>query len=161
LLWQSFASFASFAVKNGTNPECQWHDIGRMIESTSRARIEAIGHEVFDGSITVHSSLGPGLLESTYQACLAQELRLRGLFVETQVQVPVAYKGVRLDVGYRIDLVVERSVIVDLKAVKQLHPIHEAQLLSYLKLADYRLGFLINFHVVRLRDGIKRMVNKL
>ena len=78
----------------------------------------------------VHSALGPGLLESAYQACLAQELRLRGLFVQTQVQVPIVYEGVRLDVGYRIDLLVERSVIIDLKAVKQLHPIHEAQLLS-------------------------------
>ena len=111
--------------------------------------------------MTVHSALGPGLLESAYQGCLTQELRLRGLFVETQVAVPVTYKGVKLDVGYRIDLVVERSVIADLKAVKQLHPIHEAQLLSYLKLADYRLGFLINFHVIHLRDGIKRMVNNL
>jgi GxxExxY protein len=132
-----------------------------MLISPSRAEIEAVGHEVFDGSMTVHSALGPGLLESAYQGCLAQELRLRGLFVETQVQVPITYKGVKLDVGYRIDLVVERSVIADLKAVKQLHPIHEAQLLSYLKLADYRLGFLINFHVVHLRDGIKRMVNNL
>ena len=132
-----------------------------MLISPSRAEIEAVGHEVFDGSMTVHSSLGPGLLESAYQGCLAQELRLRGLFVETQVQVPITYKGVKLDVGYRIDLLVERSVIADLKAVKQLHPIHEAQLLSYLKLADYRLGFLINFHVVHLRDGIKRMVNNL
>jgi len=134
---------------------------GRMIQSPTRAEIEAIAHEVYDGSMTVHSALGPGLLESAYQGCLAQELRLRDLNVETQVQVPVTYKGIKLDVGYRIDLVVERSVIVDLKAVKQLHSIHEAQLLSYLKLADYRLGFLINFDVLHLRDGIKRMVNNL
>jgi len=132
-----------------------------MLTLPSRAEIEAVGHEVYDGSIKVHSSLGPGLLESAYEGCLVQELRLRGLFVETQVEVPVTYKGVRLDVGYRIDLVVERAVIVDLKAVKQLHPIHEAQLLSYLKLGNYRLGFLINFHVLHLRDGIKRMVNNL
>jgi len=127
----------------------------------NRAEIEAIGHETYDSSMIVHSALGPGLLESAYQGCLAQELRLRGLHVETQVEVPVTYKGVRLDIGYRIDLVVERAVIVDLKAVKQLHPIPEAQLLSYLKLANYRLGFLINFHIVHLRDGIKRMVNNL
>jgi GxxExxY protein len=131
-----------------------------MLAHPTRAEIEAIGHETYDSSMTVHSALGPGLLESAYQACLAQELRLRGLFVETQVQVPVTYRGIRLDVGYRIDLIVERAVIVDLKAVKQLHPIHEAQLLSYLKLANHRLGFLIDFHVVHLRDGIKRMVNK-
>lgn len=127
----------------------------------SREEIEVVGHETIDSSMTVHSALGPGLLESAYHACLAQELRSRGLFVETQVQLPVTYKGVRLDVGYRIDLLVERCVIVDLKAVRALHPIHEAQLLSYLKLANHRLGFLINFHVIHLRDGIKRMVNNL
>ncbi len=127
----------------------------------SREEIEVVGHETIDSSMTVHSALGPGLLESAYHACLAEELRSRGLFVETQVQLPVTYKGVRLDVGYRIDLLVERCVIVDLKAVRALHPIHEAQLLSYLKLANHRLGFLINFHVIHLRDGIKRMVNNL
>jgi GxxExxY protein len=132
-----------------------------MDDCPSRNEIETIGSEIIDGSIKVHSEFGPGLLESAYEACLTQELRCRGLFVQTQVQLPIVYRGVRLDVGYRIDLVVERAVIVDLKAVKQLHPIHEAQLLSYLKLADYRLGFLINFHVVHLRDGIKRMVNNL
>ena len=132
-----------------------------MPTSRSRTEIEAIGAEIIDGSIKVHSTLGPGLLESAYQACLAQELRSRGLFVETQVEVPVVYEGIRLDVGYRIDLLIERSVIVDLKAVKAIHPIHQAQLLSYLKLSNHRLGFLINFHVVHLRDGIKRMVNNL
>ena len=129
--------------------------------SRSSAEINAIGRETIDGAIKVHSALGPGLLESAYESCLAQELRLRGLLVQTQVPVPVFYRGVQLDVGYRIDLVVERLVLVDLKAVKALHPIHEAQLLSYLKLADLRLGFIINFHVLHLRDGIKRMVNKL
>ena len=123
--------------------------------------IEVIGRHIIDGSMKVHSALGPGLLESAYQPCLAHELRSRGLFVQTQVQVPIVYEGVRLDVGYRIDLVAEHSVIVELKTVKELHPIHEAQLLSYLKLSNYRLGFLINFHVLHLRDGIKRMVNKL
>jgi GxxExxY protein len=131
------------------------------IRTPSRAEIEVFGRETIDGSIKVHSALGPGLLESAYEACLAQELRLRGLFVESQVAVPIIYRGIRLDVGYRIDLLVERSVVVDLKAVKQLHPIHEAQLLSYLKLAKHGLGFLINFHVVHLRDGIKRIVNNL
>ena len=127
----------------------------------SRSRIEVIGNETIDGAMRVHSTFGPGLLESAYQAGLAEELRLRGLFVQTQVEVPIVYRGIRLEVGYRIDLLVERSVIVDLKAVRALHPIHEAQLLSYLKLADIRLGFLINFNVLHLRDGIKRMVNKL
>ena len=127
----------------------------------SRTEIEGFGRETVDGSIRVHSVLGPGLLESAYQSCLAQELRSRGLFVQTQVAVPIVYEGHRLDVGYRIDLLIERCVIVDLKAVKQLHPIHEAQLLSYLRLSNHRLGFLINFHVIHLRDGIKRMVNRL
>jgi GxxExxY protein len=132
-----------------------------MAPALGRTEINAIGRHIIDGSMKVHSVLGPGLLESAYHGCLAQELRLRGLFVETQVQVPITYRSVRLDVGYRIDLLVEHSVIVELKTVKQLHPIHEAQLLSYLKLADHRLGFLINFHVVHLRDGIKRRVNSL
>ena len=132
-----------------------------MAPSPSRIEIEVIGRHIIDGSMKVHSGLGPGLLESAYQPCLAHELRSRGLSVQSQVQVPIVYEGVRLDVGYRIDLLVERSVIVELKTVKQLHPIHEAQLLSYLKLSNHRLGFLINFHVLHLRDGIKRMVNKL
>ena len=108
----------------------------------------------------VHTILGPGLLESAYLTCLAHELRKRGLRVEVQVPVPISYDGLRIGVGYRVDLVVEGTVMVELKAAKTLHLLHEAQLLSYLKLSDRRLGLLINFHVTRLKDGIKRIVNK-
>jgi len=114
---------------------------------------------VVDAAIKVHTQLGPGLLESAYQACLAYELRKRGLDVQTQVSLPVIYDEVRIDCGYRVDLIVEGSVLVEIKAVSKLLPIHEAQLLSYLKLGGFRAGLLINFHVPRLKEGIKRMVN--
>jgi len=114
---------------------------------------------VVDSAIKVHSALGPGLLESAYHACLAHELRKRGLIVLTHVALPVMYEDIKLDLGYRVDLLVERSVVVELKAVTRLMPIHEAQLLSYLKLGGFRAGLLINFHVDRLKNGIKRMIN--
>ena len=117
-----------------------------------------ITEQVIQAAISVHSALGPGLLESAYQTCLAYELRERGQAVETQVPLDLVYKGVVLDAGYRLDLVVEGSVIVELKAVRQLHPIHEAQLLSYLKLSGIKVGLLMNFHVPLLRDGIRRIV---
>jgi GxxExxY protein len=109
----------------------------------------------------VHSALGPGLLESAYEACLLHEVRKRGLQAEAQLPLPLAYDGVILDVGYRVDLLVEQSVIVELKAVEKLLPIHEAQLLCYLRLSGRRLGLLINFNVLHLKDGIKRMVHNL
>lgn len=107
----------------------------------------------------VHTALGPGLLESAYEACLAYELRKQGLSVETQVPLPVIYEGVRIDVGYRIDLIVAEVVIVELKSVGAIAPIHKAQLLSYLKLSGRKVGLLLNFNVVHLRDGLIRMVN--
>lgn len=107
----------------------------------------------------VHSLLGPGLLESAYGACLAYELGKRLFRVETQVGLPVVYDGQKLDLGYRIDLLVENSVIVEVKCVEAIHPVHEAQLLSYLRLSGKSVGLLINFHVARLRDGIKRIVD--
>ena len=113
--------------------------------------------QVVDSAMTVHSLMGPGLLESAYAACVAHELRARGLHVLAQVPLPVVYKGLGIDVGYRIDLLVERTVIVELKAVARVLPIHEAQLLSYLRLSGRRVGLLINFHVRHLRDGITRM----
>jgi GxxExxY protein len=116
------------------------------------------GH-VVDAAMRVHSTLGPGLLEGAYEACLAYELRKRGLRVLAQVPIPVVYDGVRIELGYRADLLVDDAVVVELKAVAKLLPIHEAQLLSYLKLSEYRVGLLINFHVRHLKDGIKRMVN--
>jgi len=106
----------------------------------------------------VHSALGPGLLESAYEACLLFELHKAGLRVEVQVPLPVVYERVRLDLGYRLDLLVENSVVVELKSVDAIEPIHKAQLLSYLKLSGKQVGLIINFNVVHLRDGIKRLV---
>jgi GxxExxY protein len=116
---------------------------------------------ILDAAIAVHTALGPGLLESAYQACLAYELTSRGLRVQTQVPLPIKYRGVCVDVAYRIDLIVEDLVVIEIKAVERLAPIHEAQLLSYLKLSGKRLGLLINFHVLRLKDGYKRIANGL
>lgn len=123
--------------------------------------LNRISGVIVDAAMKVHSHLGPGLLESVYEACLLYELGKRGFVVENQLALPVEYAGMRLDVGYRIDLLIERSVIVELKAVEKIQPIHKAQLLSYLRLSDKKLGLLINFNVVHLRDGIKRVVNGL
>ncbi len=122
---------------------------------------EEIGALVVDSAIKVHSALGPGLLESAYRACLAHELEMRGLDVSQEKPLPIRYKGAEISVGYRIDLVLNQKVIVELKAVERLLPIHTAQLLSYLKLSGCKLGFLINFNVLHLKDGIKRVVNGL
>jgi GxxExxY protein len=123
-------------------------------------KINDISGQVVDAAMKVHTALGPGLLESAYEACLVYELRKRGVKVLSQVALPVVYDDVAIDVGYRLDLLVADLVIVELKAVDRLMPIHEAQLLSYLKLGGYKLGLLINFHVLHLKDGIKRMVNR-
>ena len=123
--------------------------------------LNAISGQVVDAAMRVHSALGPGLLESAYQACLVHELQRRGLAVDTQVELPVYYEGMRVDVGYRLDILVQDAVIVELKALMKIIPVHEAQLLSYLKLSNYRIGLLINFHVPHLQDGIKRFVNHL
>ena len=122
---------------------------------------EEIGKLVIDSAMKVHSALGPGLLESSYRACLAHELELRGLDVRQEKPLPVLYEGAEISVGYRIDLLLNQKVIVELKAVEKLLPIHTAQLLSYLKLSGCKLGFLINFNVLHLKDGIKRVVNGL
>ena len=107
----------------------------------------------------VHSELGPGLLESAYQACLQYELREAGIRSETQVGLPVIYRGVKLDLGYRIDLLVENLVVLEIKSVEGISPVHQAQVISYLKLSGKSIGLLINFNVARLKDGIKRFVN--
>lgn len=114
--------------------------------------------QVVDAAMKVHTFLGPGLLESTYEACLGHELKLRGLSISTQYPVPLVYEGLNLEVGYRADLIVENAIIVELKAVDKLVPVHEAQLLSYLRLTGFRVGLLINFHEEHLRDGIRRRV---
>jgi GxxExxY protein len=121
--------------------------------------LDEVTEAVIGAAIAVHRALGPGLLESTYEACLVHELSKRGFSVERQKALPVVYDGVHLDCGYRIDLLVEGRIIVELKAVEQLLPIHQAQMLSYLKLSDLRVGLLINFNVMVLKDGVKRVVN--
>ena len=115
-------------------------------------------HNIIGAAIEVHRGLGPGLLESAYEACLIYELRLRGINVKAQQPLPVFYKDVMLDCGYRLDLLVEDQVIVELKSVKELLSIHEAQLLSYLKISNCRRGLLINFNVNMLKEGIKRFI---
>ena len=120
-----------------------------------------IGDIVLGGAMKVHSALGPGLLESAYEICLAHEIVKQGLSIKQQVLLPVQYNGLKLDAGYRLDLLVRNKVIVELKAVEKLLPIHTAQLLIYLKLSQLALGYLLNFNVVHMRDGIKRIVNKL
>jgi GxxExxY protein len=114
--------------------------------------------QIIAAGIEVHRNIGPGLLESAYEQCLAQELRIRGVAFETQVPLPVLYKGAALDCGYRLDFLVERAVVVELKAIDKLQPIYEAQLLTYLKLGGWKVGLLMNFNVPVLKDGIKRMV---
>lgn len=116
---------------------------------------------IIGAAIEVHRALGPGLLESTYQVCLLYELGQRQLRAECQKALPVRYKDIRIDCGYRVDLLVEREVVVELKSVSRIEPIHEAQLLSYLKLSDCRVGLLINFNVKQLMTGVRRLVNAL
>ncbi len=115
-------------------------------------------HDIIEAAIEVHRALGPGLLESAYHCCLRHELSARGMSVEAEVPIPIIYKGVHLDAGYRIDLLIEKSVIVEIKSIEQLLPIHEAQLLTYLKLTEVRVGLLMNFNVPLLKDGIKRRI---
>jgi len=123
--------------------------------------LNEISGTVVNAAMKVHSVLGPGLLENAYEACLLHDLKKHGVDVRSQVALPVHYDGEVIDIGYRLDLLVENKVIVELKAVEKVLPIHEAQLLSYLRLSDKRLGLLINFNVLHLKDGIRRMVNKI
>lgn len=115
--------------------------------------------KIIGAAIKVHRRLGPGLLESAYEACVAHELERIGLHVQRQKAVPLVYDSVKLDCGFRADLVVNHEVVIEVKCKEALHPVDQAQLLSYLRLLDLRVGLLINFHVVVLKDGIKRMVN--
>ncbi|MCH7399175.1 GxxExxY protein [Belliella sp. DSM 107340] len=120
-----------------------------------------ISQKIVGAAIEVHKQLGPGLLESSYEVCLAYELRQLGLNIQTQVTLPVIYKEVQLNAGYRIDILVENKVIIEIKAVDALADIHTAQILTYLRLKDLKLGLLINFNSVRVIDGLKRIVNNL
>lgn len=123
--------------------------------------IEKVFKQVLDCAFIVHSALGPGLLESAYQECLFYELSELGLKVEKQKPLPLIYKEIKLEVGYRIDLLVENQVIVEIKSVDALNDVHLAQILTYMKLSDCKLGLLVNFNVKLLKDGIKRVVNRL
>jgi GxxExxY protein len=123
------------------------------------SEVNKITEAIIGAAITVHRRLGPGLLESAYEACLAYELRKAGLEVEQQKAVPLVYEEIKLDCGYRLDLFVESQVIIEVKAKEALHPVDSAQLLSYLRLLNLQVGLLINFHVPVLKDGLKRIVN--
>ena len=117
-----------------------------------------ITHEIIGAAIEVHKRLGPGLLESAYEECLAHELRLRNLRVDQQVALPVVYKETKLECGYRLDLLVEGRTVVELKSVESLAPIHEAIILTYLRLSGHKIGLLINFNVAILKDGVRRFI---
>ena len=147
-------SSASSAVKNDLISE-------PLRDPGCERFLNHITDRVINSAIKVHKALGPGLLESAYEACLLHELRRNGLKAESQVGLPINYDGVILDVGYRIDILIEDSIIIELKAVEKIIPLHEAQLVSYLKLSGKKLGLIINFNVILLKDGIKRMVNNL
>ncbi len=114
---------------------------------------------IVDSALTVHKTLGPGLLERLYEQCLIHELTLRGLKVESQVSLPIDYKGIRIEEALKVDVLVENQVVLEIKAVETILPVHEAQLLTYLKLSNHRLGLLINFNSPLIKDGIKRIAN--
>jgi GxxExxY protein len=120
--------------------------------------IEEVARHIVDSAVQIHTALGPGLLESAYCRCLMHELGLRGLKARTEYPMPIRYKGVTLDCGYRADLLVDGRILIESKTVDAIHPIHQAQLLTYLKLSGCLIGFLINWKVVRIKDGIQRMI---
>jgi len=122
------------------------------------SHLNKITSEIIGAAIEVHRQLGPGLLESVYQECLCRELELRGLRFEKERPLPVEYKGVKLECGYRLDFLVEDRVVIEIKAIEAIAPVHEAQLLTYLKLGNWRVGLLINFNVLVLKEGIRRKI---
>jgi len=130
----------------------------RVPEGEVKSREDELSREIVGAAIEVHRELGPGLLESVYQTCLAHEMILRGITIEVEKPLPVTYKGIHLDAGYRVDLLVEEKVVVEVKAVDDLAAIHEAQVMTYLRIGGYKLGMLINFGKPVLREGIKRIV---
>lgn len=131
----------------------------RGTENTEVLSDDQLTGEIVGSAIEVHRRLGPGLLESAYEECLVFELMERGLQIERQLDLPIHYKGSRLNAGYRIDLLVNKQVVVELKSVRKLEPIHEAQLLTYLRLAEKRYGLLLNFNVPVMKQGIRRLLN--
>jgi GxxExxY protein len=131
----------------------------RQMQDQVPARVEMIATAIVDAAIVVHRTLGPGLLESAYEACLCYELSKRHISFRRQVDLPVRYEEILIETGYRIDVLVDECVIIEIKAAESIIPIHEAQLLTYLKLAKIRVGFILNFNVPLMKHGIKRMVN--
>ena len=127
----------------------------------TKARLNQLSKAILDASITVHRKMGPGLFESVYELCLLKELQIRRINAEHQVPIPLFYKGENLNKDFRIDILVEDEIIIELKAVEFILPVHEAQIISYLKLTDKKLGLLINFNVPLLKDGFNRYVNNL
>ena len=127
----------------------------------TKEELNKLGTRIIGAAIEVHKELGAGLLESINEACLAEELRLKGIKVAEQVKLPIVYKGKVLDKYFQADLIVENEIIIELKCVEELKPIHEVQLVTYLKLSNRRLGYLMNFNVTKLTDGLKRKVNRL
>jgi GxxExxY protein len=132
--------------------------LGDFMRQNDKLELRGLTEKIIGAAIEVHRNLGPGLLESAYEACLAYELEAAGLKVERQKPVPLAYKDIRLDLGYCLDMVVDDQVVLELKAVDEFTDIHEAQILSYLKFSDYEVGLLINFNVRLLKDGIRRFI---
>jgi len=128
------------------------------LKAGTKIEFDELSNQVIGSAIEVHRTLGPGLLESTYLHCLAREFDLNDIQFELEYPLPVEYKGIRLECGYRIDLLVEKSLIIELKSVEKVRGIHEAQLLTYMKLSGVKTGLLINFNVVKLKDGLKRYV---
>jgi len=124
----------------------------------TKEKSNALSREIIGAAIEVHKALGPGLLESAYEECLCQELKMRNIPFERQVDLPIEYKGIKLSAGYRMDIVVENLLVLELKSVEKLLPIHQAQLITYLRLSNIWLGLLINFNVPILKQGIKRLV---
>src|SRR5436190_18836391 len=133
--------------------------MGHKVTNDTKEEADKLSNLIIGAALEVHRAIGPGLLESTYEECLVHELRLRGLGLRRQVGVPLVYKGLHLDAGYRLDLFVEGLVIVEVKAVEHLLPVHEAQLLTYLRATNTWLGLLLNFQVAMLKHGIRRLVN--
>ncbi|KKD35771.1 GxxExxY protein [Limnoraphis robusta CS-951] len=133
------------------------HEVMKMYRDPISEEVNQVAKQIVDAAFTVHSTLGAGLLESVYEVCLDYELTKRGLRVARQVSLPVIYDDIQLDAGFRLDLLVDQCVIVELKAVPDLLPVHTAQVITYLKLSQHRLGFLINFNVPLIKDGIKRI----
>lgn len=143
--------------QDGAKPDCADAPVQPSAEAIP-ARLNELSRIAVDAAYKVHSALGPGLLESVYETCMAHELKKCGLFVEQQIAVPICYDGLQLEAAFRLDLLIEKSLIIELKSVEVLLPIHAAQMLTYLKLTGCRLGLLINFNVHLIRDGIKRIV---